>query len=116
MSTLFDLITNPFSLSLDPIWEYIILAIIGVIAFRIAYSTVGELEIHGAIGSLFHWIIRFIVFVILWAITEGTIRVIRFLINNPIVAVIGVIIIFATFVAVFISKRKAGEEDARNEE
>ena len=116
MSTFFDLLTNPFSLSLDPVWEYIILAIIGVIAFRIAYSFVGELEIHGAIGSLFHWIIRFIVFVILWAITEGTIRLVRFLINHWFIAVIRVVIFIAIVIAVLISKKKAGEKDARNEE
>ena len=63
----FELLTDPLGLPIDWIYEYIILGVIGVIAYRFAFNTVGNLYnsemIYGRFsGSLFHWIIRLFAF------------------------------------------------------
>lgn len=80
----FDQLTDPFSLPLEPISEYIILAFIGFLAFILAYKLVGNMYdadvISGSVlGSIFHWILRFIIFVSLWGLTNGAIAVYRFI-------------------------------------
>ena len=60
---IFDLVTEPLGLPIDWYYEWIILGVIGYIAYLIAYDKVGSLY-HGdfisgrAAGSFFHWIIR----------------------------------------------------------
>ena len=61
---LFELLTDPLSLPINPLYEYIILGIIGIIAFKIAW----EISPGGKMGSLIHWSVRLIVFAILWAV------------------------------------------------
>lgn len=59
---IFDLATEPLGLPIDWYCEWIILGVIGYIAYLIAYDKVGSLY-HGdfisgrAAGSFFHWII-----------------------------------------------------------
>ena len=59
-------------------YEWIILAVIGYIAYLIAYEKVGSLY-HGdlisgrAAGSFCHWIIRTLYFIVMWAIAYGVI-------------------------------------------
>ena len=59
MKTLFTFLTSPLGLPVSPLYEWILLAIIGEIAFRIAFRAVGELYDDGLInggcfGSIFH--------------------------------------------------------------
>ena len=75
---IFDLITEPLGLPIEWYYEWIILLVIGEIAYRVAYDKVGVLYQSGSIsgksaGSFFHWIIRTVVFVAIWAITYGVI-------------------------------------------
>lgn len=69
---IFDLATEPLGLPIDWYYEWIILGVIGYIAYLIAYDKVGSLY-HGdfvsgrAAGSFFHWIIRTIYFIVMWA-------------------------------------------------
>ena len=83
----FELLTDPLWLPIDWIYEYIILGVIGVIACRFAYNTVGNLYnsemIYGRFsGSLFHWIIRLFAFCLLWAIAYGMIWIGKRIIEN----------------------------------
>lgn len=80
----FDQLTDPFSLLLDPIIEYIVLAIIGILAFKLAYMLVGDMYdadfISGSIlGSIFHWLIRIGLFVFFWWIANAAITACRFI-------------------------------------
>lgn len=57
----FELLTEPLGLPIEWYYEYIILAIIGIISYRIAYSKVGDMYQGGFIdgrtsGSFFHWL------------------------------------------------------------
>ena len=83
----FELLTDPLGLPIDWIYEYIILGVIGVIAYLFAFNTVGNLYnsemIYGRFsGSLFHWIIRLFAFCLLWAITYGVIWIGKRIIEN----------------------------------
>ena len=70
-SFIFDQFTDPFSLPIDPLYEWAILGVIGLIAFFASYRIVGDLyasgDIHGRfLGSLFHWTIRLLIFAAIW--------------------------------------------------
>lgn len=67
---LFEFVTEQFSLFENILYNYIAMVAVGFIAFSIAFRMVGTLYrldiIDGKfIGSLLHWIIRLIVFVVL---------------------------------------------------
>lgn len=75
---IFDLLTDPLGLPIEWYWEYIVLLVIGAVAYAVAYRCVGDMYSGGMIdgstsGSFFHWLIRLILFVILWAVTYGII-------------------------------------------
>ena len=76
---LFERATDPLGLPINALYEYIILAVIGAVAYGIAYSKVGDMYHGGLIsgrteGSFFHWLIRLILFVGLWLLTYGAIQ------------------------------------------
>lgn len=83
-SAIFDILIDPLGLPISALWEFIILIIIGEIAYRIAFSMVGDMYRSGGIsssfvGSVFHWIIRLVVFIIVWAITYTVICIVKFI-------------------------------------
>ena len=76
---MFGRLTDPLGLPINALYEYIFLAVIGEIAYDIAYSEVGDMYHGGLIsgrteGSFFHWLIRFILVVGLWLLTYGAIQ------------------------------------------
>lgn len=86
-SFIFDRITDPLGLPIEPWKEWIILLIIGAAAFRIAFRFVGDMYDSGTIsgrlaGSFFHWLIRAIVFVAIWAVTYAVIEATKFVIAH----------------------------------
>ena len=76
---LFERATDPLGLPINAFYEYIILAVIGAVAYGIAYRKVGDMY-HGRLisgrteGSFFHWLIRLILFVGLWLLAYGAIQ------------------------------------------
>ena len=79
--------------------------VIGEIAYHVAYDKVGDLFHSGSIsgrsaGSLFHWIIRTVVFVVIWAIAYGVIWAGKFAMAHKIQASIGICSIVAVVIAV----------------
>lgn len=109
-SFIFDRITDPLSLPIDATKEWIILGLIGFIAYVIAYRFIGRLyssdEIHGSVvGSLLHWTVRGILFVMIWAVTYGIIVVGKFVINNWLWVCITSGVAFAFIVLVCVCKR-----------
>lgn len=106
---IFDLVTEPLGLPIDWYYEWIILGVIGYIAYLIAYDKVGSLY-HGdfisgrAAGSFFHWIIRTIYFIVMWAITYGVIWTGKFVMAHKIQVAIGIcsIVVVAIAVKIFI--------------
>lgn len=109
---IFEILTDPLGLPIEWYWEYLILAVIGVVAYAVAYRCVGDMYSGGMIdgstsGSFFHWFIRLILFVVLWAVTYGIIAAVKWLTDNwvlvlsilgGVVAVVGIVAIAAIIV------------------
>lgn len=94
---LFGILTDPLGLPIDAIWEYLILAVIGAVAFWIAW----EASPGGRFGSLIHWIVRLFAFVILWAIVYGIIAFLQWIFANWIVSIciLGGLIVIVSVIA-----------------
>lgn len=104
MKLLFNYLTNSFSLLDNPADNYVIMTIVGVIAFTVAYSVVGELYRIGFIegresGHVLHWLIRLVVFVIIFYIFATVMRIYNWFDNLPdykwwiVVFIIGLLIL-----------------------
>ena len=120
LSFLFDIFTDPLDLPIAGYWEWIILAIITFAAYAIAFRTVGDLYDGGMIsgsaaGSILHWIIRLIVFVVIWAITYFVIWLAKLIFAHwlLIVSILGGILVAAAIVCLIVRyTRKGGENNA----
>ncbi len=120
LSFLFDRITDPLGLPIAWYWEWIILAVIELAAFAIAFRAVGDLYDGGMIsgsasGSILHWIIRLIVFVAIWAITYFVIWLAKLIFAHwiLIVSILGGILVIAAIVCLIVRyTRKGGENNA----
>ena len=77
LSILFDFATSPLGLPISALYEWAIMAVIGAFAFIIAYSAVGEIGLRGNAGSIAHWLIRFIVFLVLCGIVRLAILLVQ---------------------------------------
>lgn len=81
---LFDLITSPLTISDNYFIDFIIMSIISLVAYKIAYKVVGDIGFRGEVGSIFHWIIRFIIFGILWLLCSIALKIGLFVINHKV--------------------------------
>ena len=100
----FEYLTDPLSLPLNPITEYIILALLDWIAQKLAYGLVGNmygnsLISDGTSGSLFHWIFRGIIFVTIWWTANAVITIYRFVAEHWLILLttLGAILLLAVF-------------------
>lgn len=120
MSFIFGLATEPLGLPIAWWKEWLIMGVIGTVAFLISYAIVGKMYDSGDIntsagGSIVHWIIRAVAFVALWAITYGVIVAVKFVTAHWIivVSVLGGLALVGAAVAVAIHfKRKGGVANA----
>ncbi len=93
LKLLFELLIDPLGLPLSAMWEYVILALIGIVAFKIGW----EASPGGTVGSVIHWAVRLLAFFALWAITYGAIAAFKWFIAHW---AISLIILAGTVVAV----------------
>ena len=115
---IFCFLTEPLGLPIKWYWEYLILVVIGVIAYTIAFRVVGDMYDSGAIrgsiaGSFFHWMIRLFFFAIIWAITYGVIAAIKWLCDNRILVLFilgGVVFAIGIIAVVFVLYREKKKE------
>ncbi len=113
MKLLFELFTSPLGLPINPLYEYLLLGAIGVVAFWIAYGLAGLYGSTSGERKFLHWIIRFVVFVALWVIARVGIWVFNNQMTAFIIAcsVIGLFILIAIIrKIVSFAKRKKQEE------
>lgn len=92
-SFIFDKATDPLTLPIHFLWEWLILGVIGEIAYQFAFRKVGCLYRTGVIsgrfaGSLLHWIIRFFIYVPVWAIVYWVIVFVQWIIAHWVAAII----------------------------
>ena len=112
MSFLFDRITDPLGLPIEAWKEWIILGIIGLVAYIVAFRSVGDLYDSGMIssgtaGRIAHWIIRFFVFVPIWAVTYGVIAIGKLVIAHwgVILCVLGACLLVAGVIGITVIVR-----------
>ena len=105
---LFDLFTDPLGLPINAVWEYLILAVIGTIAFLVGWAV----SKGGTFGSLVHWVVRLVVFVVLWAIVYGVIALLQWIFANWafVLCILGGIAVVVGIIAVIVLKKKAGKK------
>lgn len=80
LKPVFEMITGEYVLFDNVIYNYITLSIVGIIALKVAWDFVGKLYDYGIImgkssGSIIHWPIRLITFIVLFYILSGIIWV-----------------------------------------
>lgn len=85
---LFEFVTEQFTLFENIFCNYLAMAAVGVVAFSIAYRMIGTLYrldiIDGRfMGSLLHWVIRLIVFVVLIMFVSLVILFVKLIIAIP---------------------------------
>ena len=61
MNILYEILTSPLGLPISPVWEYVILLIVGEIVHEIAWNV----SPGGRFGSLIYWVTKLIVFVLI---------------------------------------------------
>lgn len=105
-SFIFDKFTDPLTLPIEPLYEWIILGVIGVFAYVVSFRLVGDMYDSGCIsgsflGSLFHWIIRLLIFVPVWFVVYWVIVIAQWIIANWILALCilgGLIVVIAAVI------------------
>ncbi len=102
---IFDLITSPYSLFDDTIYNYIAMAIVGSIAFTIAWNIVGKSGIRGELGSILHWTIRIIAFIVVWFLFSILISITIFIINNWVLILLCLIILIILLIIKYYAKK-----------
>ena len=113
-SFIFDKFTDPLTLPIEPLYEWIILGLIGLIAYIASFRIVGDLYDSGSIngsflGRLFHWIIRLLIFVPIWFVVYWVIVIVQWIVTHWILALSilgGLIVLFVTIIG-FIQYRKS---------
>lgn len=107
---LFNMFTDPFTLPIHPIWEYIMLGIIGACAFLIGWDA----SPGGVFGSIIHWVARFIAFVIMWAIVYGVIVLFQWIFTHWIWSLIIASVILISFLVAMIIYKKSKKRKRSN--
>lgn len=100
---IYEILVNPLGLPIDPIWEYLIILVVGEIAHEIAYwvSPGGK-----KFGSIIYWVSKLLVFVVTWAILYGIITAVQFAIAHWIWFTIGGVVILAIAITLIIIFKK----------
>ena len=103
LKSLYTIFTDPLGLPVDPVWEFVILLIVGEIVHEIAYWV----SPGGTFGSLIYWVTKLLVFIAIWAILYGIIAVIKFVVLHWIWFTVGGAILLATAITwIIIYKKK----------
>ena len=98
----YTLLTDPLGLPIEPLWEYVILLIVGEIVHEIAWRA----SPGGTFGSLIYWVTKLIAFVAIWAVLYAIIAAVHFVIAHWIWFATGAAIIIATVIAFVTWNRK----------
>ncbi len=110
MSSLFNFLTFPLGLPINAFYSYLIMIVIGEVAYGIAFLTVGKLYnkeiIRGSFGgSVCHWLIRIPVYIIIWVSLYGLISLGKFIYRNWKIVLFASCSIAATIIILIIVHR-----------
>lgn len=79
-------------------YNFIAMAIVGSIAFSIAWNVVDVLGFRKSLGSAVHWTVRLIAFAVIWFIFLLIINIFSFIIKNWIVILISAVALITLFI------------------
>jgi hypothetical protein len=103
---LFDLIKEPLGIFDNPLHDWIVLGIIELVAYIIAWRA----SPGGRWGSEIHWTVRTLVFIVIWAIVKGVVELIKLLLAIPLIVWIffgvAVVVVSTVVIVILINKRK----------
>lgn len=116
MKALLDFLTLPLSLPINPIWDFVICAIIGEIAYWVAYSFAGRNASSSAGRSALHWAVRIPLYFILWLIACIIITIVNFIKANWIwvLIVLGSLAVIGVIIIVILHIRHKKKEETKN--
>ena len=100
LKLLFTLLTDPLGLPIEPLWEYVILLVVGEIVHEVAWSV----SPGGTFGSLIYWVTKLLAFVVIWAVLYALIAVVQFVIAHWIWFAVGAGVVIAVAVVLLIWK------------
>lgn len=88
LKPLFEILTGDVAVCDNIIYNYLIMLIVGEIAFRFAFSLVRDAYDAGAIsgktaGSVLHWIIRLVIYIVIAYLIRGAIWIYNFVTSVP---------------------------------
>lgn len=95
---LFDFITSGFSLFENPFYNFVAMAIVGSIAFSIAWNVVDVLGFRKSLGSAVHWTVRLIAFASIWFVFLLIINMFKFIIENWTIILISAVALIILFI------------------
>ena len=106
---IFVFFTDNLSLFDNVLYDFLLMGIIGLVAFRVAFSSVGwfyALDIIDSreAGSFLHWVIRSIAFLVLFTFVYFFIWLVKIIIANPVILflILGIVLILViTMVCIF---------------
>lgn len=103
---IFELLTDPLGLPIEPLWEYVILLVLNEVAFLIAWNA----SPGGKNGSKIHWAVRLPSFFVLWAVAYGAIVAAKWIYHNWIIvlAAVSAIIVISVIITIIVLHKKKG--------
>ena len=118
LKPVFEMITGEYVLFDNVIYNYITLSIVGIIALKVAWDFVGKLYDYGIImgklsGSIIHWTIRLITFIVLFYILSGIIWLKKFIYLYKTVSII-ILVSSVIFIILYKFIQKAYRNDKRD--
>ena len=108
LKLLFERLVDPLGLPINPLYEYLIMLVVGELAYQFAYDKTGTLAHKGYMNSgqksIIHWTIRLLFYCFVWAVLRAGIWVYGFVMENKGVAIISVICSVALVVTIQVFK------------
>ena len=94
MKFIYEILINPLGLYIEPLWEYIILFIVGELVHEIAWN----ISPGGTIGSAIYWTTKLLFFIIIWVMLYVIIAIVQWIITNWIIilSILGGLVLFLT--------------------
>lgn len=86
MKQIYDLLVYPLSVVENPFLDFLLLSIIGSLAFIIAWNIVNITGIRGKFGSILHWTVRFFIMIVLCFLTSVLFKFLSFLQNHLLIS------------------------------
>lgn len=117
MKLLLDFLSLPLSLPINPVWDFVICAVLGEVVYRLAYSFAGEYGHNSSDRFWIHWLIRIPAYFLLWSVICVGIIVARFLKANWIwvLPIVLAVVVGIVGIIIFVKRKKVvqtkGEQD-----